>query len=55
MALVGILSTQLLHQQFVEGVKLRVGEQIRVDRIVTRSSTIRPESSHNLRQLAVMS
>ncbi|SNB46034.1 asparagine synthase (glutamine-hydrolyzing) [Geobacter sp. DSM 9736] len=38
MALIGILSTQLVHQQFVEGVSLRAVEQIRVQRVVSRGS-----------------
>lgn len=38
MALVGILSTQLIHQQFVEGTSLRAVEQIRADRVIIRTS-----------------
>ena len=35
MALVGVLSTQLLHRQFIEGVSLHAVEQVRPDKIIT--------------------
>ena len=35
MALIGVLSTQLLHRQFVEGASLRAVEQIRPDKVIT--------------------
>jgi len=55
MALIGILSTQLLHQQFVEGANLRAVEQIRVDRLVKGSSSIvRTGVSHKTPVHAVM-
>jgi asparagine synthase (glutamine-hydrolysing) len=41
MALIGVLSTQLLHQQFVKGDRLRCG-QLRPDRIVRAPSGARP-------------
>jgi asparagine synthase (glutamine-hydrolysing) len=42
MALVGTLSTQLLHQQFVKGERLRAGMQLRPDRVVGAGSGSRP-------------
>lgn len=35
MALVGVLSTQLLHRQFIEGISLHTVEQVRPDKIIT--------------------
>ena len=56
MALVGILSTQLLHQQFVEGTSLRAVEQVRPDRVVIRTSTVsRQEASPRCHNVAATS
>ncbi len=56
MALVGILSTQLLHQQFVEGTSLRAVEQVRADRVMIRTSAVsRREASPSGHTFAAIS
>lgn len=55
MALIGILSTQIIHQQFVEGGSLRAVEQTRPDRVVIRTTASRPQPADNLHQFAALS
>lgn len=52
MALIGVLSTQLIHQQFVEGVSIRAVNQIKADRIICRSSAVgsRPGCFEGMRE-----